>query len=194
MMNLLWLVFAVAGGVIAGATTSAVAATELTRRRLRGGSFPVFREYARAWRRCFRRANVGLTPVAAFKILLAVSAVGQFSARALHAPLGIATSVALILTFGVTAIGTAMLAHYELPAGALVKAASRWAWHRFPDLLLLVSAAALVFAVSLLVPGVVPFLSVGSWITVSTALCIGFFQANERRLLEHTISMKRKKE
>ncbi|WP_460798972.1 YesL family protein [Microbacterium sp. GXF0217] len=185
-VNLLWIVFALAGGIVLGFAPASVAAAELTRKRLRGDGFAAARSFAQAWRREFWRANAALSPAFAITALLATSALGQYFAGSLGAPLGILTSVALALAFAVTTVAVSMFAHYDLALRAYAPTAFRWVLRSLPHAILLLLAAVVVVTASLILPGIIPFLSLGAWLTLSTALCIGFFTANDRRLADPT--------
>jgi len=54
-----------------------------------------------------------------------------------------------------------------------------------PAALLAVAAVAVVTA-SVVVPGLIPFVSIGAWLSISTALSLGFFAANDRALAEQS--------
>ncbi|UYO96637.1 DUF624 domain-containing protein [Microbacterium sp. M28] len=183
-VNVLWIAFTLAGGIVLGAAPASVAATELTRRRLRGDGFAAWRCFAQAWRREFWRANAALGPAFVITVLLAASAIGQYAAGSLGAPLGILTSAALALAVAVTAVAVTMFAHYEVPLRAYAPTAFRWVMRNLPHAILLLLAAVVVVTASFILPGIIPFLSLGAWLTLSTALCIGFFTANDRRLAE----------
>ncbi|MGF6823734.1 putative membrane protein YesL [Microbacterium sp. ZKA21] len=183
-VNLLWIVFAIAGGIVLGIAPASAAAAELTRRRLRGDGFAATRSFAAAWRREFWRANAALGPAFAITALLAASALGQYAAGSLGAPLGILTCAALALAFAVTAVAVPMFAHYDLGLRSYVPTAFRWVLRSLPHAVLLLLAAVVVVTASLILPGIIPFLSLGAWLTLSTALCIGFFTANDRRLAD----------
>ncbi|HWV48489.1 MAG TPA: hypothetical protein VN035_03450, partial [Microbacterium sp.] len=112
------------------------------------------------------------------------SALGQYAAGSLGSPLGILTGAALGLTFAVTTVAVSMFAHYELALRAYVPTAFRWVLRNIPHAILLLLAAVVVVTASLILPGIIPFLSLGAWLALSTALCIGFFTANDRRVAE----------
>lgn len=183
-LNVLWIVFTLAGGIVLGAAPASAAAAELTRRRLRGDGFPAARAFVQAWRREFWRANRALTAAFAVTVLLAIGATGQDAAGTLGSPLGVATATAFILAFAVTTVATTLFAHYDLSPGAYLPTALRWTLRNLPHIVLLLLAAVVIVTTSLLLPGIIPFLSIGSWLTLSTALCVGFFTANDRRLAE----------
>ncbi|MGY1550647.1 YesL family protein [Microbacterium sp. A588] len=183
-VNLLWYVFTLAGGILLGAAPATVAATELTRRRLRGEGFPAIRTFAQAWSREFWRANAVLAPVLIVGTILAVNAIGFAGAGTLAEASGILTLVALTLAFALLAVLVPLYVHYDLPLRAYVLTASRWMLRNLAHVLLLVLAAVVVVTASLILPGIIPFLSLGAWLTIDTALCLAFFAANDRQLAE----------
>ncbi|MCP2635969.1 DUF624 domain-containing protein [Microbacterium sp. HD4P20] len=189
VVNVLWYLFALAGGVVLGAVPASVAAAELTRRRLRGESFPPLRAFAAAWRREFWRSNAALGPAFAVTALLAASVIGHFNAAQPLTAWGLASAGAFVGAFAVSAIAVPMYVHYDLPLSRYVITASRWMLRNLAHAVLLVAASVLVVTCSLVVPGIIPFLSLGAWSTLATVLCLGFFAANERRLAPQTSSL-----
>lgn len=180
VMNVLWVVFTLAGGIVLGAAPAAVAATALTRRRLRGEKFAVVRSFASAWRTDFVRANVVSGPPMLATTLLVLQAWAASATGTLGTPLGVITAGAGVVTFLLAALVTVMFAHYDLPLRSYVVTASRWMLRNLAHALLLLVAAVGVVTASLIVPGLIPFVSVGGWLTISTALCLAFFTANDR--------------
>jgi len=183
-VNALWYLFTLAGGIVLGAAPATVAATELSRRRLRGEAFPAFSSFFKSWRREFWRANAVLGPVLFAFVLLSFNLAGFAASGTLGELPGIVSAVALVITFSVAAVVAPMYAHYDLPLSAYVLTASRWMLRNLAHVVLLVLAGTVIVTVSLMLPGVIPFLSLGAWLTVNTALCIAFFTANDRRLAE----------
>lgn len=183
VVNALWYVFTLLGAIVLGAAPAAAAASALTRRRLRGEVFPAVPAFWREWRRGFVDANLALGPGFAVVALLGLG-VGMAVSGSLGSPFGIVSLVALAIAATVTAIAVPMYAHYDLPRRAYLVTASRWMLRNLPHVFVLVLAAVAVLAVSAVVPGIVPFLSTGAWITASTVMCLGFFAANDRRLEE----------
>lgn len=183
-MNVLWYVFTLAGGVVLGAAPATVAAAELTRRRLRGEAFPALRTFAQAWAREFWRANAVLSPLLGIGAILAVNAIGFAGAGTLGEGSAIVTVVALVLTCALLAVTFPLYVHYDLPLRAYVVTASRWMLRNFPHVLLLLLAATVIVTASLALPGIIPFLSMGAWLTIDTALCLAFFAANDRHLAD----------
>jgi len=180
-VNVLWYVFTLAGGVILGTAPASAAAAEVTRRRLRGDGFSALPAFAAAWRREFVRANLVIAPVHVVLGLLAVACFGRFSPDAA----GGAWSTAALVAFAITAVCAAILAplyvHYDLPSRAYLRTTLRWMLGNPAHVGLLVATGALIGVASGLLPGIIPFFTLGAWITVSTALGIAFFDANERR-------------
>lgn len=187
-VNLLWYAFTLAGGIALGAAPASAAAAELTRRRLRGEAFPVLRSFAAVWCREFRRANLVIGPVLAVTALLIVAAIGQFGAGALGTPLGTATLIALLLSSVLAAVLVPMYVHYELAPSAYLLTASRWMLGNPANAVLLIAIAVPIIVAGAYLPGLIPFVSLGAWITASTALCLAFFAANDRRVAERMAS------
>lgn len=183
-VNVLWYVFTLAGGIVVGAAPASIAAAELTRRRLRGEVFPAVRTFAAAWRREFWRANAVLAPVLFIGAILTINAIGFAGAGTLTQAPGILTLVALVLAFALLAVVIPLYAHYDLPLSGYVLTASRWMLRNLAHVLLLVLAGVVVVTASLILPGIIPFLSLGAWLTIDTALCLAFFAANDRQLAE----------
>jgi uncharacterized membrane protein YesL len=183
-MNALWYVFTLAGGIVFGAAPASIAVAELTRRRLRGESFPAVPAFSAAWRREFVRANAVLDPVLFTCVILAVNAIGFAGAGTLTQAPGILTLAALVLAFALFAVVVPLYAHYDLPLGGYLLTASRWMLRNLAHVLLLVVTAVLVVTASMILPGIIPFLSLGAWFTINTALCLAFFAANDRRVAE----------
>ncbi|MBD7957681.1 DUF624 domain-containing protein [Microbacterium sp. Sa4CUA7] len=179
-VNALVIASALAGGIVLGTAPAVVTATALTRRRLRGEAFPVIRTFAGTWRDEFWRANAVVGPPLAVTALLTLQVAGSASGGTLGTASGVALCVAAVLAFLVTAVVTPLYTHYDLPLRAYLPTASRWMLRNAAPVLLLAVAAAGVIGISALIPGLVPFVSVGAWLTISTALAIGLFTANDR--------------
>ncbi|MFB9659681.1 DUF624 domain-containing protein [Glycomyces mayteni] len=176
-LNLLVIASTLAGGVVLGWAPALAAATACSRTRLRGDSQHLVRAFASQWRGRFVHANLLAAPSA-----LAIAALGWNLAAAEPLWLRAALAAALALAVAHLLLALAMDAHYELRRGRCL----RLAWEfllRFPGApLLLAATTALVGAVTALVPGLLPVLSVGVWIHLCTALCLSFFAANDRSL------------
>lgn len=183
-VNALWFVFTIAGGVALGGSPATVAAAELTRRKLRGESFPALRTFAHAWRREFWRTNAVFAPIVLLLTILGLNAGGYAQDGRLGGAAGVATVAAMVVVFAIGAVSVPLYVHYDLPLRAYLVTASRWAVRNLAHVLLLLLTATLVVTASMILPGIIPFLSLGSWLTISTALCIAFFTANDRQLAE----------
>lgn len=92
--------------------------------------------------------------------------------------------VALGVAATVTAVAVPMYAHYDLPLSRYTVVACRWMLGNLIHVVLVALGAVAVIGASWILPGIIPFLSLGAWITIDTALCIAFFTANDRRLAE----------
>ncbi|GAA4784542.1 DUF624 domain-containing protein [Microbacterium gilvum] len=173
LLNALVIGGTVAGGVLLGWAPAVDAATALSRARLRGGgSSGQVRSFARIWREEFASANVRHAPGTAAIVVAAAgfaAAPAAWPACAALATAGIAHSTLV----------AAMAAHYDLrPAPAIAKA---WVFLlRFPGAALVVLCAlAGVAAVTWIVPGLLPVLSLGAAVHLVTALALSFFAAND---------------
>jgi len=184
LINVFWLAFSAAGLVIFGAAPATIAAATLIRRRLRGDVVHVWREFPAVWAAEFVRGNIVLGPPMAVTAVLAMST-ATFSRMGSAGSLGTVTcAIGCGFAFLLSSVLAPLYAHYELPLGRYLPTASRWLLGNLVHVLLLIVAAAVVAIATFLLPGLLPFFTAGGWLMVSTALCIGFFHLNERRLEE----------
>ncbi|GAA4487693.1 YesL family protein [Microbacterium panaciterrae] len=182
LINLLWLIFAAAGLVVLGTAPATIAAVVLIRRRLRGDVVRVWREFPAVWAAEFGRANLVLAPPMAVCALLAASTVAFARMGGAGAAGTVISALCFSFAFLLCSTLAPLYAHYELPLGRYLITTSRWLLGNLVHALLLAVAAAAIVIATFFVPGILPFFSVGAWLMLSTALCIGFFDANERRL------------
>lgn len=180
-LNGAWMLFSLAGGVVAGVGPATLAAYALARRHARGESFQCFPAFWVAYRREFRRGSLLVLPLLATAGLL-VSNYDYFSSYAWKAPLMV-TGAAIIALVLIGAYALPMAVHYNAPVRSYVPKASLFALTRpAASVLLLFCLAALVFA-TMTFPLLGLVLSVGAWIQLDTWLCLRFFAENEARLL-----------
>lgn len=127
------------------------------------------------------------TPVpislATFAVLLTGATLGPLRGAA-SAGLYLALGVIGVPLFALFAVVLPLYVHYELPLRAYVLTASRWMLRNLAHALLLILAGVVVVTASMILPGIIPFLSLGAWLTIDTALCLAFFAANDRHLIE----------
>lgn len=177
--NFGWIVGTLAGGILLGVAPATVAAYDSCRKRLRGDDEPFAAMFARAYRAEFWRANALLLPV----VVVVLLAAGSMRLTTMASPL------AWLVVVPVAAVSAAALAllvplyvHYDLPLRRYPVAASRFVLaNPGPALLMLLTLAGVAIATALL-PGLLPFLSIGAWIHVSTALSLSFFASNDNRV------------
>lgn len=179
-MNALWLVGVLAGAVVFGIGPASAAVAVLTRRRLRGESVRLVRDYASAWARGFLASQLagGMPLVGA--ALIALQAAGHLDDD--RDPWAALLSIAAAFAFAVSAVSLTMHAHYELRALSHVVTASRWLLHNPGPALLLMATAVAVAAATATLPALALVFTGGAWFTISTALCLGFFAANDAAL------------
>ncbi|SEU30545.1 YesL family protein [Nonomuraea wenchangensis] len=181
-LNLMWLVFTLAGGVVLGLGPATVAAYTLARRHARYESFQAWREFWGVYRREFVRASLLVLPLAVAGVLL----VGNYLYLSALGPgmgaMRIATLVALVALAGAGAYVGPLYAHHDLPLWAYVPKAVHLALMRpASSVLLLLVLSAIAFATSA-APVLAPLISFGAWIHLNTWLCLRFFEENEARL------------
>ena len=181
-LNLLWLLFTLAGLVVLGVGPATMAAYTLARRHAQAESFAAFPAFLVAYRREFVRGTTLLLPVLGVSVFLA----GNYFYFASLGPAAVlprlATLAALAIVVVIGAYLLPMAAHYDLRAYAYLPKASLFALARpAPSALLLLVATAVGYA-SVTYPFLVLVVAVGGWIQLDTWLCLRFFAENEARL------------
>jgi uncharacterized membrane protein YesL len=179
-LNLLWIVFTLAGLGVFGIGPATAAGQILVRRRVRGEVAPLLRSFAKEYGRNFARGN-GL----AFPVMLAGAALAlnwnyfSGSGDLLSQLVAAGVFVAAIFLAAVACYLFPMFARYELPLPQYLLMSSRFALRHLAGtaILLFVTAAALFSSQAL--PGLIPFFSVGAWLYVTGWLCDRFFTAND---------------
>ncbi|MGW0803752.1 YesL family protein [Nonomuraea sp. NPDC002799] len=181
-LNLMWIVFTLAGGVVLGLGPATVAAYTLARRHVRNETFQGWTEFWTVYRREFVRASLLVLPAAALATVL----IGNYLYLAALGPgteaLRVATFVALIALAAVGAQVGPLYVHYDLPLRAYWPKAAQLALLRpASSVLLLLALSAIAFATSA-APILAAVIGFGAWIYLNTWLCLRFFQENEARL------------
>jgi len=181
-LNLLWIVFTLAGGVILGVGPATVAAYTLARQRAHGESVPSWPAFVTAYRREFWRGSLLVLPLVGVSILL----VTNYFYFASLGPAGtvprLATGAAIVALVVIAAYLLPMSVHYDLRIRTCLPTASLFALTRpAPSVLLLFVFTAIVYAAATY-PFLVLVVAVGGWIQLDTWLCLRFFAENEARL------------
>ncbi|WP_254678671.1 YesL family protein [Arthrobacter sp. 24S4-2] len=182
-LNLLWIVFTLAGLGVFGVGPATAAAQILVRRRVRGEAAPLIRFFVREYGRNFARGNGLALPVMLAGAALALN--WNYFARSgdlLPQLMAAGVFVAAIFLAAVACHLFPMFARYELPLAQYLLMSSRFALRHLAGtaILLFVTAAALFASQAL--PGLIPFFSVGAWLYVTGWLCDRFFTANDESL------------
>lgn len=182
-LNILWIVFTVAGLGILGAGPATAAAQIMIRKRVRGDLAPLFRGFPREVARNFVQANALALPVMAIALAMVLNWNFFAGDRGVFPNLvSMLTLVAGVLLVGVLCYLFPLYARYELGTLQYLQVSSRFAFrHLAGTVILLFVTAAVVFA-SQTVPGLIPFFSIGAWLFMTGWLCDKFFTANDESL------------
>ncbi len=181
VLNVLILVFTLAGGVVLGFAPAVAAAVTCSRGRIRGEAQPLLRTFASAWREQLRRANLLEAPGWLLLAILGLN-LTAFWGEPGSTALVVALVAAAALTVTHQLLVITMDAHYTLRARDCLRLAFAFAL-RFPGVpLLLAATTTLVAAVTAWLPGLLPTVSIGVWLYLCTALCLSFFAANDRQV------------
>ncbi|WP_251041872.1 YesL family protein [Arthrobacter sp. ISL-30] len=182
-LNVLWLVFTLAGGVVFGVGPSCAAAAVLVRRRIQGDAASLLRGFPREYFRNFLKGNALGLPM----IMVAAALVLNWQYFSSGWDLGSQIAAAGVFLASIFAIAVfcyvfPMFARYELSVPGFFLTSSRFAMrHLAGTAILLFVTAAAVFACTA-VPGIIPFFGIGGWLYVTGWLCDRFFTANDESL------------
>lgn len=184
-LNLLWLGFTLGGLVLFGAGPSTIAAHELVRRRVQGDVAPLTRAFWHSYRHNFVRGNVlGVTVIVVGTMLLSnwkyFSVELTFTAQLISVVVAL---LALIFTAAVCYLFP-MYVRYELPVLRYFLQSSRFALRYLASTVLLLFVTVAIGYVSLLLPGLILFFSIGIWLYLVGWLCEKFFTANDKAIAE----------
>ena len=179
-LNLLWMIFTLAGGVVLGVGPATVAAYTLARRHALGETFPAWPAFVAVYRREFGRGSALVLPLAGATVLLITNYFYFASMGAAATVPRLATVAALVALAMIASYLLPMVVHYDLRTRDYLPKASLFALTRpAASILLLFVLTAIGFAVA-----TYPFLvvvAVGGWIQLDTWLCLRLFAENEAR-------------
>jgi uncharacterized membrane protein YesL len=179
-LNVLWIVFSLAGLGVFGVGPATAAAQILVRRRVRGEAAPLLRSFAREYGRSFGCGN-GL----ALPIMLAGAALAlnwnyfAGSGDLLSQLIAAGVFVASIFLVAVACHVFPLFARYELPLPQYLLMSSRFALRHLAGTAILLFVTAVALFASQALPGLIPFFSIGAWLYVTGWLCDRFFTAND---------------
>lgn len=179
VLNLMMIVMTLAGGVVLGVAPAYAAAVATTRGHLRGEGGSTVSRFVRYWRTGFVRANLLQAPGFFLMLVLATnySVLGPGSAL-----LGGALLVALVVVGSYQLLLVGMDSHYNLSIRDCVASATRFLTASPASPLLLVATVGVIGFFTWLLPGLLPVLSFGAVAYFSTALCLSFFDTNDKRV------------
>lgn len=179
-LNLLWIGFTLLGCGVFGVGPSTAAAQILVRKRTRGEAAPLVRGFAAEYARNFGKANFLAIPVMAISVALALNW-NYFSAADGLIPqlMKAGIFIAAIFLAGAACYVFPMFARYELPLPQYLLMSSRFAVRHLAGTVILLFVSAAVVYASTIVPGLIPFFSIGAWLFLTGWLCDRFFTAND---------------
>lgn len=179
-LNLLWIAFTLLGVGVLGAGPATAAAQILVRKRASGEAAPLVRSFAAAYFRNFGRANILALPVLAVAAVLVLNW-NYFSAGAGVLPQLLAAGifVSAIFLAGAACYLFPMYARYELPLARYLLMSPRFAVRHLAGTVILLFVSGAVLYASSVLPGLIPFFSVGAWLFLTGWLCDRFFTAND---------------
>lgn len=187
-LNLLWLVFTLAGGVVLGIGPATVAAYSLARRRASGESFQSWPAFVAAYRREFVRGSLLVLPLAGVTVLLVANYLYFASLGSAGTVFRLATFAAIVALLVIGAYLLPMSVHYDLRVRGYFPKASLFALTRPAASVLLLFVLTAVLYASATFPFLVLVVAIGGWIQLDTWLCQRFFAENEARLHPKGIS------
>ena len=180
-LNLLWIAFTLLGLGVLGAGPATAAAQIVVRKRAGGDGGPLLRSFAAGYFRNFGQANALSLPVMAVVAALVLNWNYFSGGRGIFAQfMAVALVVAAVFLAGALCYVFPMYARYQLPLPQYLLVSSRFAVrHLAGTVILLFVSAAVVYASSVL-PGLIPFFSIGAWMYLTGWLCDRFFTANDQ--------------
>jgi len=179
-LNLLWMFFTLAGGVVLGVGPATLAAYTVARRHALGESFSVWPAFAGAFRRELGRGSVLILPLAGAGALLVTNYFYFASLGPAATAARLTTLAALVVLAMIAAYLPPMVVHYDLPARSYLPKASLFALTRPAASVLLVFVLTAFGYVVMTYP-FLAVVAVGGWIQLDTWLCLRLFAENEAR-------------
>jgi uncharacterized membrane protein YesL len=179
-LNAVWILFTLLGGVVLGLGPATLAAATVSRRHHRGEEVQLLRSTWVAYRRAFVPGNLIGLPLTAVGLLLAWN--WRIADDSGNVAMAVLVGCAAGGYAAVVAVLPPLYAHYDLPTGGYLPAASKFALVNLPGTILLIFILLAVGFASYLMPGLLIFVSFGLWISVDSYLCQRFFDANDDRI------------
>lgn len=183
LINLLWLAGTLLGAVLLGLAPATIAAHHVAREFVRQTDGRVIREFWRVYRSRFWDAQAllgppGLVLLLSVTVLVTVPGTDLPGAAMVMASCALAAAGAALTLLYLPSLSV----HYDVPVGRAMSRSFMFAVAKLPSTIVLVVLLVGVIIASIRLPGLMPVLSVGTWILGSTALCLRFYAQNDDAL------------
>ena len=186
IVNALFLIGTLAGGIIFGLGPSLIAANHLSKKYFEGKWDKPMRTFIYYYKKEFKRANRIMLPFQALTIIYVadvylLEVIGWNQQLAVNL---IFTTISLVLLAYFSLIGP-IYTFYDMSGKEFHRTTIQFAFRNSAPLLLGLVWLGICMAISSAVPGLIPFLSIGIWIFINQGIYLQIFERNERLLEEN---------
>lgn len=186
IVNALFLIGTLAGGIIFGLGPSLIAANHLSKKYFEGKWDKPIRTFIRYYKKEFKRANRIMLPFQAVAIIYIadvylLEVIGWNQQLAVNL---IFTTISLVLLAYFSLIGP-IYTFYDMSGKEFHRTTIQFAFRNSAPLLLGLVWLGICMAISSALPGLIPFLSIGIWIFINQGIYLQIFERNERLLEEN---------
>lgn len=186
IVNALFLIGTLAGGIIFGLGPSLIAANHLSKKYFEGKWDKPMRTFIYYYKKEFKRANRIMLPFQAVAIIYIadvylLEVIGWNQQLAVNL---IFTTISLVLLAYFSLIGP-IYTFYDMSGKEFHRTTIQFAFRNSAPLLLGLVWLGICMAISSALPGLIPFLSTGIWIFINQGIYLQIFERNERLLEEN---------
>ena len=186
IVNALFLIGTLAGGIIFGLGPSLIAANHLSKKYFEGKWDKPMRTFIYYYKKEFKRANRIMLPFQAVAIIYIadvylLEVIGWNQQLAVNL---IFTTISLVLLAYFSLIGP-IYTFYDMSGKEFHRTTIQFAFRNSAPLLLGLVWLGICMAISSALPGLIPFLSIGIWIFINQGIYLQIFERNERLLEEN---------